>query len=83
MNALLQNFKWFNTLLLLAVSMSLTGCNAAIDIDKALESHLKGPAKIYRHSLNGAPSSLDPVNAATIYTNHIVVNIYDTLYRYK
>ncbi|WP_168427329.1 ABC transporter substrate-binding protein [Candidatus Colwellia aromaticivorans] len=68
---------------MLAVSASLVGCNAAIDIDKALEGHLKGPAKIYRHSLAGAPSSLDPVNAATVYANNIVVNIYDTLYRYK
>jgi oligopeptide transport system substrate-binding protein len=83
MNALLQNLKCFNALLLLAVAMSLAGCNAAVDIDKALEGHLKGPAKIYRHSLNGAPSSLDPINAATIYANNIVVNIYDTLYRYK
>ena len=39
--------------------------------------------KFYRHSLDGAPSSLDPVNAATIYANHLVVNIYDTLYSYK
>jgi oligopeptide transport system substrate-binding protein len=83
MNVFLQNLKRLNALLLLAVAMSLAGCNAAVDIDKALEGHLKGPAKIYRHSLDGAPSSLDPVNAATIHANHIVVNIYDTLYRYK
>ncbi|WP_419634866.1 hypothetical protein, partial [Thiolapillus sp.] len=38
--------------------------------------------KIYRHSLNGAPSSLDPAQSATIYANHIVVNVYDTLYSY-
>lgn len=82
-NILLQNFKWLNGLLLFMVAMSLAGCNAAVDIDKALEGHLKGPAKIYRHSLSGAPSSLDPVNAATVYSNFIIVNIYDTLYRYK
>ena len=39
--------------------------------------------KIYRHSLKGAPTSLDPVQAATTYANHVVVNIYDTLYSYK
>ncbi|PCJ50899.1 MAG: hypothetical protein COA74_00030 [Gammaproteobacteria bacterium] len=77
-----QNFKWLNVLLL-TIAMSLAGCNAVVDIDKALEGHLKGPAKIYRHSLDGAPSSLDPVNAATVYANHVVINIYDTLYRYK
>lgn len=80
---MLQNFKWLKVLLQLTIIMSLAGCNAAIDIDKALEGHLTGPAKIYRHSLSGAPSSLDPVNAATVYSNVIVVNIYDTLYRYK
>jgi len=80
---LLQNSKWLNGLLQLIVVMSLAGCNAAIDIDKALEGYLKGPAKIYRHSLGGAPSSLDPLNSATLYANYIVINIYDTLFRYK
>jgi len=41
------------------------------------------PAKIYRHALDGAPASLDPAQAASIYANFIVVNLYDTLYRYK
>ncbi|HID44402.1 MAG TPA: hypothetical protein EYP34_01435 [Chromatiaceae bacterium] len=39
--------------------------------------------KVYRHSLNGSPTSLDPAQSATIYANHVVVNIYDTLYSYK
>ena len=41
------------------------------------------PAKIYRHALDGAPGSLDPAQAASIYANFIVINLYDTLYRYK
>ena len=41
------------------------------------------PAKIYRHSMDGAPGSLDPAQAASIYANVLVVNLYDTLYRYK
>ena len=41
------------------------------------------PVKIYRHAMDGAPGSLDPAQAASIYANFIVVNIYDTLYRYK
>jgi oligopeptide transport system substrate-binding protein len=82
-NILLQNLKWLNVVSLLTVVILLTGCSAAVDIDEALEGHLEGPAKIYRHSLDGAPSSLDPVNAATLYANHVVINIYDTLYRYK
>lgn len=39
--------------------------------------------KIYRHSLDEAPSSLDPVQAANVYANHVVINVYDTLYSYK
>ncbi len=39
--------------------------------------------KVYRHSLGGAPTSLDPVQSATAYANHVVVNVYDTLYAYK
>jgi len=69
--------------IMLAMISFLSGCGAGFDIEKELKGHLKGPPKIYRHALDGAPSSLDPVNAATIYSNHIVVNIYDTLYRYK
>jgi len=40
-------------------------------------------ASVYRHSMDGAPTSLDPVHASTIYANFLVVNLYDTLYRYK
>ena len=41
------------------------------------------PAKIYTHAMDGAPGSLDPAQAASIYANFLVVNLYDTLYRYK
>ena len=44
----------------------------------------QGPAaKVYRHSMDGAPSSLDPAHAGTIYAGFVVINVYDTLYRYK
>jgi ABC-type transport system substrate-binding protein len=33
--------------------------------------------------MDGAPGSLDPAQAASLYANFIVVNLYDTLYRYK
>lgn len=39
--------------------------------------------KIYRHSMDQAPTSLDPTQAATVYSNFIVLNAYDTLYEYK
>ena len=39
--------------------------------------------KVFRYSLDSAPTSLDPVRASTLYANQIVVNLYDTLYVYK
>src|SRR5690606_34080815 len=45
-----------------------------------------GPAsgvKVYRHSENGSPTNLDPLQSSTVYSNMVVVNAYDTLYRYK
>lgn len=38
---------------------------------------------VYRHAIDGAPSTLDPAQAATIYSSMVVVNVFDTLYRYK
>jgi len=39
--------------------------------------------RVYRHSIDGAPSTLDPVRSATIYSSVVVTNVFDTLYRYK
>ena len=39
--------------------------------------------KIYRHSIDGKPTSLDPIKASSVYSNLLVVNIFDTLYSYK
>ncbi len=61
-------------LLILALALLLSACARGPDTDGL---------KIYRHSLGGAPSSLDPVQSATVYANHVVVNVYDTLYAYK
>ena len=33
--------------------------------------------------MDGIPGSLDPAQAASIYAKTIVINLYDTLYRYK
>ena len=38
---------------------------------------------VYRHSIDGTPTTLDPARAATIYSTVVVVNVFDTLYRYK
>ena len=38
---------------------------------------------VYKHSLDAAPTTLDPARAATTSSNFIVLNAYDTLYAYK
>lgn len=47
------------------------------------DDKLDSDAKVYRHALDGVPNSLDPVHASTLYANHLVLNVYDTLYRYQ
>ena len=56
----------------------LAGCGggAATDSDTA-------GLKIYRHSMDQMPTSLDPVQSANVYANHVNINAYDTLYAYK
>jgi ABC-type transport system substrate-binding protein len=39
--------------------------------------------KVYRHAMDQAPSSIDPVQASNVYANHVVLNAYDTLYAFK
>ena len=70
------------SLLLLCVSIAsmvmLPGCDSQRKNDAAESS-----ASVYHHSMDGAPSSLDPAQASSIYANFLAVNLYDTLYRYK
>ncbi len=40
-------------------------------------------AVTYVHAMDGAPASLDPAQASSVYASFLVVNLYDTLYRYK
>jgi oligopeptide transport system substrate-binding protein len=49
----------------------LVGCEPAVD------------QRSYRHALDGAPGSLDPAQASNVYAAAVVVNLYDTLYRYR
>ena len=61
----------------------LLGCQQE---DHALgqpESSVINGQKIYRHSEDGKPTSLDPIKASTTYSNMMAVNIFDTLYAYK
>jgi ABC-type transport system substrate-binding protein len=49
----------------------------------AQEGDGPGDYRLYRHALDGAPNSLDPAHSSNHYANFLVVNLYDTLYRYK
>jgi ABC-type transport system substrate-binding protein len=64
------------TLLLMAM---LAACSNS---DNAATDNL-ATQKVFRYSLDSAPTSLDPVRASTLYANQLVVNLYDTLYAYK
>ena len=59
------------------VLLLLGGCG------QAPETGRDEPLKIYRHAMDGIPGLLDPAQAASIYAHFVVVNLYDTLYRYK
>ncbi len=63
-------------IIILLALLLLGGCG------QAPETNNDGPVKVYRHAMDGAPGSLDPAQAASIYAKFIVVNLYDTLYRY-
>ena len=66
------------TMVALAMMLLVGGC----DQPRSAAS-LSASLNTYRHSMDGAPTSLDPAQASTIYANFLVVNLYDTLYRYK
>jgi ABC-type transport system substrate-binding protein len=42
-----------------------------------------GTNRTYVHAMDGAPYSIDPAQANSIYANFLAVNLYDTLYRYR
>jgi len=61
------------TLLVCLMFLVLTAC----------DSEPEQPQRVYRHAIDGVPGSLDPAHAANIYASTLVVNIFDTLYRYR
>ncbi len=63
---------------LLTLTLAMAGCDPQPGY--GMEDH---GLVVYRHAMDGAPTSLDPAHASTIYANFLVVNLYDTLYRYR
>ena len=64
-------------IIFLVLVLLLSGCEQAPSPGSAVTT------KVYKHAMDGVPGSLDPAQAASIYANFIVINLYDTLYRYK
>jgi len=64
---------------LIAAMLLLGGCGNGPDQATADSAGLK----VYRHSMDQAPTSLDPAQAANVYANFVALNAYDTLFSYK
>jgi ABC-type transport system substrate-binding protein len=62
---------------LLALLILLSGCGGSESPD------VSASLKVYRHSIDGTPGSLDPAHAGSVYAKFLAVNLYDTLYRYR
>lgn len=73
--------------LCLIAACLLFGCGTRdagpLDAPKRNSSDPYAHLKVYRHSMDGAPSSIDPVQARNVYVNTITINAYDTLYAFK
>lgn len=68
--------KILNVLIVLVAGGGLiTGCSPEPDNVSS--------SKVVRVALDQIPTTLDPVHSSQIYQSHLVVNLYDTLYRYK
>lgn len=72
--------------MLIAASL-IVGCgtkeDGSVDSPRNNSSDPYANLKVYRHSMDGAPSSIDPVQARNVYVNTITLNAYDTLYSFK
>lgn len=61
-----------------ALLLLIAACSDPPDEDKSAIAET-----VYRHSMDGSPRSLDPAQASSVYAKMLVVNLFDTLYRYK
>ena len=72
-----------SVLAILGLALVLGGCDIGRDTAAGAGDSRDAVYSVYRHAMDGAPSSLDPAQASNIYANFLAVNLYDTLYRYK
>ncbi len=69
-------------LLIAALFLLTSGCGEKDEVT-ASSSNPNSGLKVYKHAMDGAPSTLDPVQAANVYANHMALQTYDTLFRFK
>jgi len=76
-----------STWLSLIAASLLVGCgtkeDGSVGSPKSNSSDPYADLKVYKHSMDSAPSSIDPVQARNVYVNTITLNAYDTLYSFK
>ena len=72
----LRHLRWP---VLPALLLVLAGCGSGPDAPAGADVS----RKVYRHSMNGVPTSLDPAQVSSVYASFVIDNIYDTLYTYK
>ncbi len=63
------------------IAAALLLCHALAGCDP--ERDPASGVTVYRHGADGTPGTLDPVAAGSIYSSMVVLNVFDTLYRYK
>ena len=67
----------------IACLLAITACDSPPQGGASGQQDEVASIAVYRHAMDGAPTSLDPAQASNIYANFIAVNLFDTLYRYK
>lgn len=65
----------FRVLMVILSGVLITSCDSAGDRPE--------PQNTFTMSLDESPQSLDPARSSSLYDEFILVNVYDTLYRYK
>lgn len=72
-----------SSLLPVIACLALSGCGSEQQAEAGPNGEIQPGIKVFKSSMDGAPSTIDPVQASNIYANAVVLNAYDTLYRFK
>ena len=72
-----------HSLLIVSLLLALAGCAEKQEAAVTIDGEIAPGIKVFRSSMDGAPSTLDPVQASNVYANSVVMNAFDTLYRFK